>query len=471
MLYYMSSETKKSETGHRDTKQGIETSAGRARSKNMPFYETRELGLSLDNTPSFNDPVTKLPSITSLFSDFKPIFSDPAGVTIIYVHLDSNELVEDKFGGETLDVYDQLVANFLSGIAKTIRRESGTCVVAKAFADDFILIKPYRGEDSDLSSRITDGLARHISAVDDDLSGIHQAYIGQDSVTHYDKFHPEHLLYRGIQKAHKQATNVERQELDIKVRAIDRCLRDDEAFQMVYQPIVNCRTGRVFAYESLVRCQDDLLRNPLVLLSTAEKSGRLRQLTRVLRKQSVANFNDVGNHILLFINVHPEDFEDPQLLAIEPHIAEFADRIVFEITERAAISDFERFRNNLQILRDAKIRIAIDDLGSGYAALNAAVELRPEFLKLDMNLIRGIDANNIRQNLIKKIVDFANESGSRIIAEGVETAEEYQTVVQLGCHFVQGYYCAKPAPRFRTTEQIIIPAEFSKVDASGEINT
>jgi len=444
------------------TKRNDDNTHSRNRSENTPFYETREFGLSLDSNPSFFDPVTKLPSITSLFADFKPIFADPAGVTILYLHVESNELVEDKFGGEALDVYDQLIANFLASIAKTIRRDCGTCVVAKAFADDFVLIKPYRGDDADLSSRITDSLTRHISAMDDELSGIHQAFIGQASVTHYDKFHPEHLLYRGIQKAHKQATNVERQELDVKVRAIDRCLRNPEVFSMVYQPIVNCRTGRVFAYESLVRCQHELLRNPLVLLSTAEKSGRLRQLTRILRKQSVANFSDVGNHILLFINVHPEDFEDPQLLEIEPHIHQFADRIVFEITERAAISDFERFRSHLQILRNAKIRIAIDDLGSGYAALNAAVELRPEFLKLDMNLIRGIDANNIRQNLIKKIVDFANESGSRIIAEGVETAEEYQTVVQLGCHFVQGYYCAKPAPRFRTTEQIIIPADFIK---------
>jgi EAL domain-containing protein (putative c-di-GMP-specific phosphodiesterase class I) len=99
-------------------------------------------------------------------------------------------------------------------------------------------------------------------------------------------------------------------------------------------------------------------------------------------------------------------------------------------------------------MRDYGFHIALDDLGSGFSALNTLAEIVPEFIKLDMSLIRGIDTNSVRKNLVRNIRAFADDLGVRVVAEGVETQGEYETVRDLGCHLVQGFYFARPAEPF-----------------------
>ncbi|MFN7971438.1 MAG: EAL domain-containing protein [Acidobacteriota bacterium] len=123
-------------------------------------------------------------------------------------------------------------------------------------------------------------------------------------------------------------------------------------------------------------------------------------------------------------------------------------RVVFEITERAAIEDFDRFRASIAPLRNLGYRIAVDDLGSGYAGLNSIANIEPDFIKFDMTLIREIDQNPLRQNLIRTFVKFAESIPSQVIAEGVETESEKACLEDLGCHFLQGYYFARPGPPF-----------------------
>ena len=122
----------------------------------------------------------------------------------------------------------------------------------------------------------------------------------------------------------------------------------------------------------------------------------------------------------------------------EPH------RVVLEITERTAIKDYPKFRERLKVLRDIGYRFAVDDAGSGYAGLGSIANLEPDFIKLDISLITGIDTNFIKQNLVETMVKFANDHGAMVIAEGVERAEEFATVRALGAHLVQGFFLHKP---------------------------
>jgi EAL domain-containing protein (putative c-di-GMP-specific phosphodiesterase class I) len=146
---------------------------------------------------------------------------------------------------------------------------------------------------------------------------------------------------------------------------------------------------------------------------------------------------------LLFLNVDPHDFNDPAFTDAEIVTPE---RVVIEITERTAIKDYPKFRERLRAFRERGFRFAVDDAGSGYAGLGSIANLEPDFIKLDISLINAIDTNFIKQNLVGTMVRFANDLGARVIAEGVERAEEFDTVQHLGVHLVQGFYLHRPQP-------------------------
>src|ERR671923_151241 len=145
---------------------------------------------------------------------------------------------------------------------------------------------------------------------------------------------------------------------------------------------------------------------------------------------------------LLFLNIDPHDFSDPTFESLE--VAE-PERVVIEITERTAIKDYPKFRERLQAFRDRGFRFAVDDAGSGYAGLGSIANLEPDFIKLDISLINSIDTNFIKQNLVETMVRFANDHGAMVIAEGVERAEEFMTVRNIGVHLVQGFFLHKPS--------------------------
>jgi EAL domain-containing protein (putative c-di-GMP-specific phosphodiesterase class I) len=118
--------------------------------------------------------------------------------------------------------------------------------------------------------------------------------------------------------------------------------------------------------------------------------------------------------------------------------------VVIEITERTAIKDYPKFRDRLKAFREMGYRFAVDDAGSGYAGLGSIANLEPDFIKLDISLINAIDTNFIKQNLVQTMVRFANDHGAKVIAEGVERAEEFATVQELGVHLVQGFFLHRP---------------------------
>jgi EAL domain-containing protein (putative c-di-GMP-specific phosphodiesterase class I) len=150
----------------------------------------------------------------------------------------------------------------------------------------------------------------------------------------------------------------------------------------------------------------------------------------------------------VFVNLHPEDLLDPTLYEPSGPLTSFAERTVLEITERASLDGLSDVRLRVARLREMGFRIALDDLGAGYAGLTSFISLEPEFVKLDMSLIRDIHCTDAKQKIVGTMVKLCHEMGKEIIAEGVEQAEERDALVQLGCDYLQGYFFAKPGPAF-----------------------
>ena len=224
------------------------------------------------------------------------------------------------------------------------------------------------------------------------------------------------------------------------------------AFAYHYQPIVDIEARRPLAYEALVRGTTDPLRFPDVIFGTAERCGLVWDLGRCLRDVlardlAAGPMGDQADAPLIFMNVHPSDLEDPVFLeqALSGGLSKSADRVVIELTERAAIADYRRVKAVFSTLRRHGYRLAIDDLGAGYAGLTALAELEPEFIKFDMGLVRDLHRQPVKRRLIQRMNEFAKEIGAQTISEGVETAHERDALAQIGCRHMQGYFFARPA--------------------------
>lgn len=402
---------------------------------------------SLDEPRRLIDPGTSFPILTSLFSDLKPLAAETSGVSVFYIHIPSSSIVEERLGWEALEAYRGSIANYLLGLGQQLRHERGKCILCRAFADDFVIVTPQKDLDNQLPTSLAEYMKRHLSAIDKETAEVLQIYVGTAQGKPFPKIHPERFLYRLIQQAQKEATDVGRQRIAAQVRLLDRCITASQ-FDMLYQPIARLSDHSIFAYEALVRCTQKELRNPHVLFNVAEQGERIWPLSRLLRRIAVDEVPQLPLNTYMFINVHPKDFDDPALLDHDNPIGRYPLKVVLEITERAAILDLDHFRNTLDALRAKGLRIAVDDFGSGYSALNLVAELHPDFIKFDMTLIRDIQASSIRQKLVRNMVHFAADLGAQTVAEGVETLPELQTVHELGCHLVQGFYLAYPSPPF-----------------------
>jgi EAL domain-containing protein (putative c-di-GMP-specific phosphodiesterase class I) len=227
--------------------------------------------------------------------------------------------------------------------------------------------------------------------------------------------------------------------------SFDRAL---ETMWMAFQPIVDEGRKRIFAYEALMRSKEPTLPHPGAVLDAAEKLGRVRELGRHVRALSARAFADRPGEALLFVNLHAEDLLDDALFDRESPLGAISKTVVLEITERAALDEIQDIQRRVMELRRFGYRIAIDDLGAGYAGLSSFVALEPEFVKLDMSLVRGVHESMTRQRLIGTMTSLCTDLDMRVIAEGVEVAAERDGVSRLGCHLLQGYFFAKPGPPF-----------------------
>ena len=212
---------------------------------------------------------------------------------------------------------------------------------------------------------------------------------------------------------------------------------------MAYQPIVRTRDGSVFAWEALLRTGEPAVAGPLAFLDMAERLGRIRDLGRAIRT-SVAHTAKRTRGVMFFINLHPDDLLDENLFDPEAALSSLAPEIVLEITERSSIEGLPDVRDRVRRLRKLGFRLAIDDLGAGYAGLTSFALLEPEFVKLDRGLVSGLDHEPIKRKLVGSIISVSHELGIAVVAEGIETAAEREAAAELGCDLLQGFLFRRP---------------------------
>ncbi|WP_456473402.1 EAL domain-containing protein [Desulfolithobacter sp.] len=245
--------------------------------------------------------------------------------------------------------------------------------------------------------------------------------------------------------------------------------------EVLYQPILNFADGKIYGWEALSRGPEgSIFRSPVTLFDFAEKSGELFALEKTCREKAIGSFGPILPEQKIFINIHPRTLADPEFTPGKTH--EILQKynceprnIVFEITEKHSIKDFSVFHKTLDHYRNQGFKIALDDAGAGYSGLWSMAELRPDFIKIDMDLVHNIDRNPIKRALMETLVTFAEKVSSKIIAEGIESETELNAIIDMGVHFGQGYYIARPG--YPPSHEVATPVHTSQVSILSKISS
>ena len=398
-----------------------------------------------------HDSLTGLPTLPVAIERSRQLFKERGELVVLYFNFVRYSKIEEIYGWEKLDSVLETTASAVRDFLDEDDLSASRVMVSFTNDDDFIFFHvPASGVAAATESEITEMVTRlqtHVGgqieiAHGEDIAALFDIYVGRAHLYYNPKIRLERLIYRGIREAANASRSLEQRERARRVADLRTSLRDRMVY-VDYHPIVVASTREIFGYEALARGKMRTLRSPEVMFDVAAEADLIWELSRLCRSRALEGMNTrLAPGQLLFLNVDPHDFADPSFT--EQEVAE-PSRVVIEITERTAIKDYPKFRERLKAFRAMGYRFAVDDAGSGYAGLGSIANLEPDFIKLDMSLINCIDSNFIKQNLVETMVRFANDMGAKVIAEGVERAEEYDTVQGLGVHLVQGFYLHRPS--------------------------
>lgn len=222
--------------------------------------------------------------------------------------------------------------------------------------------------------------------------------------------------------------------------AIRRLLERREV-RIAYQPIVDLQTRHVFAYEALARPTAPEFPNPQALLAAAVEHSVTGELGQLLRELSIEG---CPNHPL-FLNIHPSELNERWIIQPSDPLYQHDRDVYLEITEGVPLSHFHLCQTILAEVRGRGIHLVVDDLGAGYSNLKYIADLHPKVVKLDRDLVAGLTTDSRLFRLISGIVVLCTQLDALVVAEGIETVQELDAVIEAGAHFGQGYLFARPA--------------------------
>jgi EAL domain-containing protein (putative c-di-GMP-specific phosphodiesterase class I) len=223
-----------------------------------------------------------------------------------------------------------------------------------------------------------------------------------------------------------------------------RSVLEQRAYSVVYQPIVHLVENRIVGHEALARFSAQPQRTPDKWFAEAGLVGLQQELEVALIEAALHDFDQLPADSYLSLNVSPETILVGALdtvLADQPLA-----RLMLEVTEHASVQDYSQLAEALEPLRSKGLRLAVDDAGAGYASFRHILKLKPDVIKLDSSLIRNVDSDTGCRALAAALIRFAEETGCKVVAEGVETQEELAMLRRLEVNKAQGYLIGRPMP-------------------------
>jgi EAL domain-containing protein (putative c-di-GMP-specific phosphodiesterase class I)/GGDEF domain-containing protein len=415
------------------------------------------------------DAVTGLPTTPLLFPRIRALLQDRGEVSLLCLNIVRYSKIEEIYGWKVFDDVMLQVARALENITGAYLRDSDIVAELMISGNSFVIVlSPPRntihiepGDLDKLAQRVEDRVREDLeTAMAPALYRKFGCYVGSTTIHADPNIRLERLVHDGLDRALAESTDREARDSAERQMRLREIIQNGEVHTLVH-PIVDLREMSIIGYEALSRGPEGgEFERPDKLFKIAYDSDLVLRLERLCRKQAIRAAADLPEGRALFLNIEPEAIGDPELrdvmfTALLADAAITPDRIVLEITERTAIVDFVSFRSTLEYLRALGFAVAVDDAGAGYGSLQVLAEVRPEWLKIDMSLVRGCDTDEVRRQLIASIVTFSAQMGVNLIAEGIETLEELETLKEAGVAYGQGFLFTVPTPPFPADEDVL----------------
>ena len=420
----------------------------------------RDEGVNYEDLLS--DPTTGFPTIYASVKHIRDLLSRWDRLGLIYINLARYGNIEELYGWRDYDEVLKATANALGEVKESLLGPEDIVAVSQFAADDFVIVlsPEGRGEPApemiaELSEKIEIHLNDSITGrLDVRFPGGCDLFTGSSYITNDYTIRLERNIYRALREAAAQARL--REDRFGGKRAIQlRDIIEKNALEVLYQPIVGLKTKEVLGYEAFSRGPaGSSFGNTRLLFTIAEENQLSDELEELCLRNSLSNLNLLDEDKHIFVNLEHHAVVRGMGKVIEILGDTPPKRVVIEVSEGNLIRHFSLYQDALSRLQEKGYRIAIDDVGSSYASLSSLAKFSPDILKFDVSLTHNIDQDQLKRSLLETIIKFASEIESDIIAEGIETAPESETLVGLGVEYGQGYFFSPPGPPFPIVSQV-----------------
>lgn len=426
------------------------------RIRELERYRTRYLQLRT----VVEDAVTGLPSYAALVARLRSLLDTRRQIGVVHVDVADFGLIESLYGWQVFDRVLQHVAGILRDSVGPALPHGTLLAVDRAGGDRFVAFVPETSDGHDVDSPYLAVLCRVLHsrlerAFDDDeflglcprlrfLTG--HALLQENP---YQRF--ERRVHSAVEEAREFRHRLEQRRELSSVEELKRIIEDGDV-STTYLPVVELRSGREIGWEALSRGPlGSMFEMPSSMFAMSGKYGIDVALDRLCRNKALRGGAGVSGRGLLFVNVLTDSLDDPEWRG--SHVRQLLDDValrpadvVLEVSERGIDADLSHTARSIAGLRDQGYRFALDDVGTGYASLSTLQELRPEFVKVDLSLVRGIDTHRIKQEALSSLLAIAGRLGSAVVAEGVETDREADALRELGVPYAEGFLFSHGAP-------------------------
>ena len=403
---------------------------------------------------ALHDRTTDLPAYPVLFDDLRHALDARRRIGVLHAGVTNLELIESLYGWQA---FDRCVAELASAVRALPGAElpaSALLAVGGVPADRFVVFvtEDHRGRDVDeetlvaLSTAVKARLARTLEAEGfQALAPRPQARVGHAILSENPFFRFERRVHAAVEEARTLPDRRAARREEVWRSELARVI-SDARIRTVWQPVVELDSGSVYGFEALSRGPEDTpFATPRAMFALSGRAGNDFDLDRVCRESALRDGLQVARKGRIFVNVLPSTLADESAWALWST----PEDVVVEISERALGEDPAAHAGACEALRARGFALALDDVGTGRDGSTALDRLRPDFVKVDPSVVRGIEGSLIRQEIFSTIVRLGAAIDASIVAVGIESGAEADTLRALGARYGQGYHFAQPAPRER----------------------
>jgi EAL domain-containing protein (putative c-di-GMP-specific phosphodiesterase class I)/GGDEF domain-containing protein len=402
------------------------------------------------------DPVTGLSAIPALNVDVDLLFDTHPRVGLVYLQIGKFSGLEGAYGWELFDDILKTAASTLKEWSTSSDWKERILSVHFNSVDGFFLVVSTSDLESEsphlllellahqLHDLLYDALSQKFGRHVIDLLGILHSSL---KLEHDPQVRISRLLHRAMKEAMRAINRSERKEQSTLEQEF-RNIITHRNIHTVFQPIFHLPQHQRVGYEALSRGPEgSIFESPDTLFAAARDNSLLMELESICQAsafESLVAFKPQGR---IFVNTSSNFISHPvfQKRLKDNSLKKLSSSLVLEITEKEAIHNYHDFRSDIEPVRKAGIRIAVDDAGSGYADLESIAEVRPEYIKIANSITRNVARDLIKQEIVSSFLVLARKLKSTVIAEGIENREDFHALKRLGVEYGQGYFLGRPA--------------------------